>query len=139
MNEKLNEVLKNLRQAPIFVATVSGDKPSLRPFGPAIIFDEHIYLLTSNNKDVYRQLKSNPNIEIVNMLGENSWQRLSAQAELTDKPKIMEAFIKDYAWVGDYHQPNDGHSVALKLKKLKARVYDDGQLISELELSEEGK
>jgi len=123
-----DDILQNLRKDPIFVATVDEGKPSLRPFEPAILYEEHIYLLTSNTKNVYHQLKANPNIEIVNMLNDEKWQRLSAQVEFDDRPEIMEAFIKDYTWVENHHKPNDGYSVALKLTNPKVRIYGDGEV-----------
>ena len=41
--------LKNKTQVN-YVATLNGDKPSLRPFGDPVLFDGKIYVLTNKEK-----------------------------------------------------------------------------------------
>ena len=43
--EKTFDFLKN-RTKVNFVSTINGDKPSCRPFGDPVLFNNHIYALT---------------------------------------------------------------------------------------------
>ena len=40
-----------------YVSTIDGDKPSCRPFGVPIIYDDKIYILTSKHKNVSKQIE----------------------------------------------------------------------------------
>lgn len=77
----MSEVVKYLSEAGTFyVATVDGDKPKVRPFGIAIGHDDKIYFGTSNQKEVYKQLKVNPYFEISTTAKDGSWIRLKGKA-----------------------------------------------------------
>ncbi len=39
-----------------YLSTIDGDKPSCRPFGAPIIYDDKIYILTSKHKNVSKQI-----------------------------------------------------------------------------------
>ena len=47
---------------PFYLATMDGDKPQVRPFGALCEFEDKLYLITTNKKAVYRQMKQNPNV-----------------------------------------------------------------------------
>jgi len=47
--EEVFDFLKHKTQVN-FVATIDGDKPSLRPFGDPVLFDDKIYMLTHKSK-----------------------------------------------------------------------------------------
>ena len=40
-----------------YLSTIDGDKPSCRPFGAPIIYDDKIYILTSKHKNVSKQIE----------------------------------------------------------------------------------
>jgi uncharacterized pyridoxamine 5'-phosphate oxidase family protein len=57
----MNEVLQFLEDNPVFyIATVDGDTPKVRPFGFVMEYDGKLCFCTSNQKNVYRQLKGCP-------------------------------------------------------------------------------
>lgn len=77
----MSDVVKYLSEAGTFyVATVDGDKPKVRPFGIAIGHDGKVYFGTSNQKEVYKQLKVNPNFEVSTTAKDGSWIRLKGKA-----------------------------------------------------------
>ena len=91
----MKEVLEFLKNSGVFyIATVDGDKPRVRPFGALCDFEDKIYLITSNQKDVYKQIATNPNIEISSMTKDGKWIRLSAKA-VTDSRKEPKTAILD--------------------------------------------
>lgn len=77
----MNEVLQFLKENPIFyLATIDGDTPRVRPFGFCMEYKGKLCFCTSNNKDVYRQMKANPNIEISVASKNDKWLRLKGKA-----------------------------------------------------------
>ncbi len=48
-----------------FVTTVNENLPAARPFGAVMEYEGELYLSTGNTKDVYFQMKKNPNIQVV--------------------------------------------------------------------------
>jgi Uncharacterized conserved protein len=77
----MNEILKFITDAGIFyIATVEGDKPRVRPFAFAMEYQGKIYFCTSNKKNVYNQLKSNPQFEACTRSKDGQWLRLNGKA-----------------------------------------------------------
>jgi len=77
----MNEILKFIKDAGIFyIATVEGDQPRVRPFAFAMEYQKRIYFCTSNQKNVYKQLRSNPQFEACTMSKDGRWIRLQGKA-----------------------------------------------------------
>lgn len=85
-----------LKECGVFyVLTLNGDFPAGRPFGAVMEHDGDLYISTGNMKDVYRQLKINPNMQIIAQKpGSRSWLRVNGvAAECSDmamKEKMLE-------------------------------------------------
>ncbi len=61
----MDEILKFLTEANIYyLATVNGDKPSVRPIGFVMNYEGKITFCTSNVKPMFEQMKKNNNVEI---------------------------------------------------------------------------
>ena len=94
--EKTFDFLKNRTQVN-FVATINGDKPSLRPFGDPVLFDGKIYVMTHAQKEVAKQLAAN-HVCIVAYDG-TDWIRINC--ELVDDSGNLEAkkaMIAEFDW-----------------------------------------
>ena len=131
----MDEILKNLRQGPNFVATIDGDHPKNRPFGPALNFNGHLYLFTSNHKAVYRQILKNPHIEIISMISDFEWQRLSATATPDPRPEVIQAFLDDDPELPEMgYSVDDGHSTPIKLTHITATIYQDDGVTKTIKL-----
>jgi uncharacterized pyridoxamine 5'-phosphate oxidase family protein len=77
----LQKTLTFLQECKTFyLATVDGDKPRVRPFGLALEHEGKLWFGTANTKEVYRQLKTNPRVEISATSPSMEWIRLSGQA-----------------------------------------------------------
>ena len=60
----MSKLLEEVKRAGVFyIATVDGDVPHVRPFGAIEEIDGRIYLVTGNNKAVFRQFIANPKVE----------------------------------------------------------------------------
>ncbi len=72
----MNTAFEFIKASPVFhIATVDGAKARVRPFGFIMKRNNKLYLCTNKTKDVYKQLKKNPDIEISDM-GNNVWLRI---------------------------------------------------------------
>jgi uncharacterized pyridoxamine 5'-phosphate oxidase family protein len=72
----MNTALEFIKTSPVFhIATVDGAKARVRPFGFIMKRNNKLYFCTNKTKDVYKQLKKNPDIEISDM-GNNVWLRI---------------------------------------------------------------
>lgn len=109
-----------------YVATVTEDgKPSLRPFGDPVLFDNKIYVLTNKQKHVSKQIVLNNNVCIVAYDGEN-WIRINCNLiddsnNIESKKAIIEEF--DWAIEAGYKLDNPDFQT-LYIANAYAKVYD---------------
>lgn len=77
-----NKVVEFLNANPVqYLATVGRDgKAKCRPFMFAGELDGKLWFCTNNQKDVYKDLQANPNIEISVSSPEYAWLRLHGKA-----------------------------------------------------------
>lgn len=61
----MKEVLDFLTRNKVFyLATTAGERPHVRPMGFVMEYDGKLAFCTSNQKDMFKQLTTNPNMEI---------------------------------------------------------------------------
>jgi uncharacterized pyridoxamine 5'-phosphate oxidase family protein len=61
----MDRVLKFLDDNKVFyIATVDNGQARVRPFGVALLIDGKLSICTGAFKDVFKQIKANPNVEI---------------------------------------------------------------------------
>ena len=94
------EFLKKRTQVN-YVSTINGNKPSCRPFGDPVLFDNKIYVLTSKQKNVSKQIAINNNVCIV-AYDEKNWIRINCQL-IDDSNNIdaKKAIINEFDWAED--------------------------------------
>ena len=63
-----------------FLATVDGDKPKLRPLGTHLEVDGKEMFGIGDFKDVYKQIQTNPYVEIVAVHDDGNWLRYTGRA-----------------------------------------------------------
>jgi uncharacterized pyridoxamine 5'-phosphate oxidase family protein len=91
------DIIEFVRQNPVcYMATVDGNSPKVRPFLVWMADDSGIYLDTAPYKDVYKQLKGNPAVELCfHRQGEKKVLRLSGRVEFLDDPEIRKKYFGD--------------------------------------------
>jgi uncharacterized pyridoxamine 5'-phosphate oxidase family protein len=74
----MNTALDLIQASPVFhIATVDGAKARVRPFSFIMKRNNKLYFCTNKTKDVYKQLKQNPDIEISHMASNAAtWLRI---------------------------------------------------------------
>lgn len=125
------EFLKKRTQVN-YLATINNNKPSCRPFGDPILFDNKIYIITNKEKQVSKQIALNNHVCIVAFDGEE-WIRINCEL-IDDSENILvkKAIIKEFIWAqsAGYTLDNPNFQV-LYLKNVEATIYDeDGNILS---------
>ncbi len=106
-----------------FLATIDGDRPRVRPFGTALIYEDRLYIMTGKNKPVARQIAANPKIEISAFHGETgTWLRLEAELVEDDRLSAQVAMLDAYPELKSMYTPGDGVTEVLYLKNAKATL-----------------
>ncbi len=77
-----------------FVLTINNDFPAGRPFGAIMEIDNDLYIATADMKEVYKQLKTNPNMQLLALKnGTRDWVRVTGIAteceDITIKEKML--------------------------------------------------
>ncbi len=89
----MKEAVEFLKKCGVFyLATVEGDQPRVRPFGALNVFEDKLYIITNNTKDVFQQMKVNPKVEISGM-AEGKWIRLTAEAVRDERFEARQAML----------------------------------------------
>lgn len=95
--EETFEFLKE-RTKVNYVSTLNGNKPSCRPFGDPVLFDNKIYVLTNKQKNVSKQIAVNNNVCIV-AYDEENWIRINCQLiDDSDNIDAKKAIINEFDW-----------------------------------------
>ena len=124
----MNETFKFLKENTKvnFVATVDGDRPSLRPFGDPFLYDGKIYVITNKKKNVSKQIAKNNNVCIVAYDDEN-WIRINCQLiDDSDNVDAKKKAIQEYDWAeaAGYTLDNPNFQI-LYMNDVSAVLYDE--------------
>lgn len=129
--EETFEFLKKRTQVN-YVSTINGNKPSCRPFGDPVLFDNKIYVLTNKQKNVSKQIAINNNVCIV-AYDEENWIRINCQL-IDDSNNIdaKKAIINEFDWAEEAGYTLDNPDFqALYIENADVTIADsDGNVIS---------
>lgn len=129
----MNETFQFLKEKTSvnYVATLNGDKPSCRPFGDPILFDNKIYVITKKNKNVSKQISKNNYVCIV-AYDEENWIRINCQLiDDSNNIKAKQAVIDEFDWaIGDGYTLDNPDFQILYMSNVESTVYDiDGKVL----------
>lgn len=118
----MKEVLEFLKSSGTFyLATVEGDQPRVRPFGAVCEFENKLYIITNNQKEVYKQIAANPKVEISGMAG-GKWIRLRAKALRDDRREARKAMLDANPGLRGMYNEDDGIMEVLSLQDATASI-----------------
>ena len=112
--EKIYEFLK--AAGTYYLATVEGDQPRVRPFGPIDQFEGKLCIQTGKVKDVSKQIHANPKIEIC-AFKDGAWLRVAAKAYADDRIEAQEHMLAAYPSLQGMYKPGDGNTEVFCLKE----------------------
>jgi len=102
-----------------YLATVEGKQPRVRPFGTINLFEDKLYIQSGRKKDVAKQIKSNPKVELSAFDGE-TWIRIAATLVEDKRPEAQESLLQAYPQLRDRYAVNDGNNIVYYLKNATA-------------------
>lgn len=105
----MNEVVKFLTENPVqYLATVGRDgKAKCRPFMFSFERDGKLWFNTGNQKNVYKDMQENPNIEICISSPAFAWLRISGKAVFVNDLDVKAAALENPIVKGNYQTPEN--------------------------------
>jgi len=118
----MKEVFEFLKKCgTYYLATVDGDQPRVRPFGTVNIFENKLYIQTGKSKDVSKQMKKNPKIEICAMSG-GEWIRVQAVAVEDDRVAAKQNMLDNFPNLKSRYSATNNNCQVLYLKNAVATI-----------------
>jgi len=115
------EFLKECRT--FYVATVEGDQPRVRPFGAVCEYQGRLYIVTNNQKAVFKQILANPKIEICGVAPDRRWIRIAAEAVVDPDREAKAEMLRVNPVLNTMFSLDDGICEVLYLKNATATIY----------------
>ena len=115
-----------------YLATVDGDKPKVRPFGTAEIFENHLYIQTGKSKDVSKQIQTNPYVELC-AFKDGKWIRVSGKLVRDDRVEAKKDMLDKNPNLRGMYNENDDNTEVLYFEKAKAVIYSFTEAPIEIE------
>ena len=118
----MKEVQEFLKKCGVyFLATIDGNKPRVRPFGTAEIFENHLYIQTGKKKDVFKQIEKNNNVEICGFF-DNKWIRISGKLLVDERIEAKKDMLDKNPTLRSMYDENDDNTVVLFFESGKAII-----------------
>jgi uncharacterized pyridoxamine 5'-phosphate oxidase family protein len=109
--EKVNQYLDDA--GVFFLASTQGKQPHLRPLGMHFVMDGKLWFGVGDFKQVYKQLKKNPRVEIVALKKDNHWLRYTGRVVFAKDPKYKQKALEMFAYLRGIYNEKTGHKVML--------------------------
>ena len=105
----MNEVIEFLKENPVqYFATVGLDnKSKVRPFQFMIEDGGKLYFCTNNEKDVFKQIKNNPYVEVCVSNSKFQWMRLNGKVKFSNDMDIKKKVIESSPLVKSLYKTAD--------------------------------
>ena len=118
----MKEVYEFLTNAHVFyLGTVENDQPRVRPFGALNVFEDKLYILTNNKKEVYKQIKNNNKAEICTYNGKE-WIRIECQLVEDDRKEAKKDFLNHNEYLRKMYNEDDNLAILFYLSNAKATI-----------------
>lgn len=129
----MSKVVDFLNEAKTYyIATVEDDQPKVRPFGATMEYNGKVYLATSKEKNVFKQLVKNPAIEIAG-IANGKWIRIKGNAVVDETIEAKKAMMDANKFLQKTYIINDGKLAVFYIDKMKAVVSSFTGEVMELE------
>ncbi|MDR2817054.1 MAG: pyridoxamine 5'-phosphate oxidase family protein [Proteiniphilum sp.] len=96
---------------PYFFSSVEGNRPRLRPIGIVMEHDGKIWFHVGKHKSSYRQIRQNPNIEIVAVNSNGSWIRITGKAVAQDNDVVNAGAFAHSPGLREIYNEKTGYSL----------------------------
>ena len=119
----MEEILKFIKECKTYyLATVDGDEARVRPFGTMEIFEGKLYIQTAKNKEVFKQIERNNNVEICGCKG-GEWIRITGKLIADDRIEAKKDMLDKNPYLRGMYSENDDNTIVLYFESGKAIIY----------------
>ena len=119
----MKETLEFLESAGVYyLATTRDDKPFVRPFGTINLFEDKLYIQTGKVKNCYKEMISNPNVEIC-AFNNGKWIRISGKVVPDDRVEAKKSMLDKYPDLRRMYNELDDNTIVLYLKDATSTIY----------------
>lgn len=119
----MEKTVQFLKDAKIFfIATIDGDRPRVRPFGALNVYNNKLYFISANTKDVFNQLVKNNNTEICACTPDGRWIRISGKVEVDNSIEAKKAMLDANPDLRMMYNENDGIMEVFFLKNATSTI-----------------
>jgi uncharacterized pyridoxamine 5'-phosphate oxidase family protein len=127
---ELNDVYEFANANPLcYLATVEGDQPRVRAFVMWYAGDNGFHFHTSSGKEVFKQIKINPKVEICFYATQNGvMMRAKGKAVVLDDPEMKKRLMEDLPYIKQIVKgPDDPDLVVFRVQEGDARFWTIGE------------
>ena len=121
----MNKVVEELKKVKVFyIATIENNEPKVRPFSSIAEFEGNAYICSGNYKDIYKQIKANPHVELCGMYDGGTWLRVAATCVEDERIEAQQAVLDDPTGPSQLYKAGDGRFVVFKLTDVRALKFN---------------
>jgi uncharacterized pyridoxamine 5'-phosphate oxidase family protein len=111
---KMSKINNYLNETKVFfLATVDGNQPKIRPLGAHLETDGKVMFGVGDFKDVYKQMKANPQVEIVACKQDGHWLRYTGTAVFETDYKYAETMLDAAPHLRNIYNDETGNKLAM--------------------------
>ena len=119
----MKEVQEFLKECGVYyLSTIDGDKPRVRPFGTAEIFENKLYIQTGIAKDVFKQIEKNNNVEIC-AFKDGRWLRVAGKLISDDRVEAQKDMLDKNPDLRSMYDENDDNAIVLYFESATETFY----------------
>ena len=119
----MKEIYEFLKECnTYYLATVEENQPRVRPFGTINIYENKLYIQTSKEKNVSKQIQKNSKVEICGFKN-GEWIRLSGELVRDDRIEAKKDMLDHYENLRGMYDEHDDNTEVLYFKNGTATIY----------------
>ena len=122
----MDELMELLKARPtMYLATVEGYYPRVRPVNHYMIYKGYFYLALCKDKEAYKQLLDNTNLELCVATGEETFLRIQGTVNFDRSPETYAAVYEAMPDLKEAYKADSGKHLALiYLDHISAVLFD---------------
>ncbi|MEG0378806.1 MAG: pyridoxamine 5'-phosphate oxidase family protein [Eubacterium sp.] len=117
----MQEIIEFLNEnGPFFLATTDGDQPKIRPLGFVMDYNGKLCFCTNNQKEMYRQMKANPKVQLSCSNKTGVTLRITGDASFITTPEAQQKALDIMPGLSGMYSVGDGIFEVFSLKNASA-------------------
>lgn len=119
--DRITNILTNSKN--FFISTTDGTRPYVRPYNAVVEFEDKLYFYTNNRTRAFKQIETNPFIEICAMIGDDRWLRVNGKVEYDYRPEVKKAMLEANPELKSMYSEDDKIFYVFYLSNMEAKIH----------------